>query len=310
MGETGFPADWTADPRDPSRHREVPFQIRRPDHQFVPFVFNSPHSGSFYPEAFLAASCLDRQSIRRSEDFMVDALFGSVGALGAPLMRAVYPRAYLDVNREPYELDPRMFSDRLPPFANVRSLRVAGGLGTIPRIVSDTAPIYRSPLRVEEAMARIRDIYHPYHEALSGLLLETHETFGQAVLIDCHSMPSHLKGVSARSRPDFVLGDRFGTSCMPELTEAAVQFLVAQGYNVARNKPYAGGFITEHYGRPYGGLHTLQIEVNRALYMDEAALAPHEGFDDLRANLEGLAQALIETMGTFSLPLALREAAE
>ncbi|HWT30811.1 MAG TPA: N-formylglutamate amidohydrolase [Propylenella sp.] len=270
-------------------------EIHLPQEQIVPFVFNSPHSGRYYPAEFLAATCLDKQGIRRSEDFLVDLLFAPVVRLGSPLMSAVYPRAYLDVNREPYELDPKMFAGRLPSFANIRSLRVAGGLGTIPRVVSDTANIYRGPLSVDEALGRIERIYRPYHDTLRRLLAQTHAAFGLAVLIDCHSMPSNIRGSgSNRVRPDFVLGDRFGASCMPELTETAAATLDQLGYTVCRNKPYAGGFITEHYGRPARGLHALQIEINRGLYMDEHRLEPHDGFEQLRADLARLAESLLD----------------
>ena len=268
-------------------------EIHLPKEQTVPFVFNSPHSGRFYPPEFLASTCLDQNEIRRSEDLLVDRLFAPVVRLGAPLMSAVYPRAYLDVNREPYELDPKMFNGRLPSFANIRSLRVAGGLGTIPRVVSDTASIYNGPLPVEEALERIERIYRPYHDTLRRLLAQTHVAFGMSVLIDCHSMPSNIRGASNRLRPDFVLGDRFGTSCMPELTDCAATTLHKLGYTVCRNKPYAGGFITEHYGRPARGLHALQIEINRALYMDEYNLAPHAGFERLSADIAALAAALL-----------------
>jgi N-formylglutamate amidohydrolase len=268
-------------------------------------VFNSPHSGRFYPDDFLAAACLDKSEIRRSEDLLVDRLFAPVVTLGAPLMSAVYPRAYLDVNREPYELDPKMFAGRLPAYANVRSLRVAGGLGTIPRVVSDAANIYREPLPVEEGLQRIERIYRPYHDTLRRLLAQTHVGFGMAVLIDCHSMPSNIRGGPTRVRPDFVLGDRFGASCMPELTNCVAETLEELGYTVCRNKPYAGGFITEHYGRPARGLHALQIEVNRALYMDEHLLEPHRGFEQLSNDLFRLAESLLSLVDT-----PTREAAE
>ncbi|MBA3518237.1 MAG: N-formylglutamate amidohydrolase [Rhizobiales bacterium] len=283
-------------------------EIHLPKEQTVPFVFNSPHSGRYYPPDFLASTCLDRNEIRRSEDLLVDRLFAPVVRLGAPLMSAVYPRAYLDVNREPYELDPKMFAGRLPSFANIRSLRVAGGLGTIPRVVSDTSNIYKGPLPVEEALGRIERIYRPYHDTLRRLLAQTHVAFGMSVLIDCHSMPSNIRGGPSRVRPDFVLGDRFGTSCMPELTDRAATTLNALGYTVCRNKPYAGGFITEHYGRPARGLHALQIEVNRALYMDEYDLEPHNGFERLTSDLAALAASLLRLLeDTASV---VREAAE
>jgi N-formylglutamate amidohydrolase len=285
-----------------------PCEIHLPTEQTVPFVFNSPHSGRYYPPEFLAATCLGEEDIRRSEDLVVDRLFAPVVRLGAPLMSAVYPRAYIDVNREPYELDPKMFAGRLPSFANVRSLRVAGGLGTIPRVVSDTANIYKGPLPVEEALERIERIYRPYHDTLRRLLAQTHVAFGMAMLIDCHSMPSNIRGGPSRVRPDFVLGDRFGTSCMPELIDCAAAALQRLGYTVCRNKPYAGGFITEHYGRPARGLHALQIEVNRALYMDERRLEPHTGFERLSADLAALAEALLGLAEEAAAPLP--EAAE
>jgi len=278
-----------------------------PTEQTIPFVFNSPHSGRFYPDDFLAAARLDKSEIRRSEDLLVDRLFAPVVELGAPLMSAVYPRAYLDVNREPYELDPKMFAGRLPAYANVRSLRVAGGLGTIPRVVSDAANIYRGPLPVEEGLARIERIYRPYHDTLRRLLAQTHVAFGLAILIDCHSMPSNIRGGPTRVRPDFVLGDRFGASCMPALTDCVASTLEELGYTVCRNKPYAGGFITEHYGRPARGLHALQIEVNRALYMDEHLLEPHRGFEQLSADLLRLAESLLALVNTTE---GAREAAE
>lgn len=282
-------------------------EIDLPVHQTVPFVFNSPHSGRFYPRDFLEATCLDKSEIRRSEDLLVDRLFAPIVHLGAPLMSAVYPRAYLDVNREPYELDPKMFAGRLPSYANVRSLRVAGGLGTIPRVVSDSANIYKGPLPVEEGLARIERIYRPYHDTLRRLLAQTHVAFGLSILIDCHSMPSNIRGGATRVRPDFVLGDRFGASCMPELTDCAQATLQRLGYTVCRNKPYAGGFITEHYGRPARGLHALQIEINRGLYMDENRLEPHRGFERLSADLAALAQSLLALVDTTE---GVREAAE
>ena len=187
-------------------------------------------------------------------------------------MRANFPRAWLDVNREPYELDPKMFAGSLPTYANVRSVRVAGGLGTIARIVSEREEIYARPLAVEAALARIDLVYKPYHRVLRQLVVDTRAAFGLAVLIDCHSMPSTVRGGYGRPRPDIVLGDRYGTSCAAELTDLSAQILARRGYSVTRNKPYAGGFITEHYGQPARGLHAMQIEVNRSLYMDERTL--------------------------------------
>ena len=284
----------------------APFEIRIGAEQRVPFVFNSPHSGRHYPDRFLAMTRLDRTAIRRSEDCFVDELFGAAPALGAPLLAANFPRAYLDVNREPWELDPRMFAEPVPPFANIRSARVAGGLGTVPKLVGEGLDIYPGRLPLAEAVARIDSVYKPYHESLKLLLTNTHQRFGYAVLVDCHSMPASIRVGENGVRPDFIIGDRFGASATAALTEAAIGLLTAMGYTVAHNKPYAGGFITEHYGRPARGLHALQIEVNRGLYMNERTFQKTAGFDALA---DDLARFCADLMGTpdylfLGLPLA------
>lgn len=268
------------------------FEILAPARQRLPMVFNSPHSGSVYPAEFLAASRLSEQAIRRSEDSFVDELFGPVVDLGAPLLKANFPRAWLDVNREPYELDPSMFSGRLPTYANIRSVRVAGGLGTIARIVSETEEIYARPLAVEEALTRIERVYKPYHATLGRLLSATRASFGMAVLIDCHSMPSTVRGLIGRTRPDIVIGDRYGSSCAPGLADLVCDIFVRYGYSVCRNKPYAGGYITEHYGKPAHGFHALQIEINRALYLDEQTLQRSDGFTRVREDLAAIVDTL------------------
>lgn len=273
------------------------FEVLAPACTAVPLVFNSPHSGAVYPASFLAASRLDPVTLRKSEDCFVDDLFGFATEFGAPLLRAHFPRAYLDVNREPYELDPRMFDGRLPPFANSRSMRVAGGLGTIARIVGDQQEIYRAKLPVAEALARIDGLYKPYHRALRALLQDQQRRFGLAVLIDCHSMPSTGLLRDEGQRADIVIGDRFGTSSAPFFVETVEEALRARGYRVGRNRPYAGGFITEHYGNPVGAVHALQIEVNRGLYMDERTLSRSGGFAALKSDLEGAMADLIAAIG-------------
>lgn len=283
------------------------FEFLEPVVQRSPFVFNSPHSGTFYPETFLKSSKLDPAGIRRSEDTFVDELFLGVVGLGAPLMRAHFPRAYLDVNREPYELDPAMFSGRLPAYVNARSIRVAGGLGTIARVVADSEEIYRDRLTVKEGLERIEQLYKPYHAALKNRLTGTLSEFGVAVLVDCHSMPSTARGMENRPRPDLIVGDRFGTSCASELADAAVSLLSGLGYRVGRNRPYAGGYITEHYGRPQLGVHALQIEVNRGLYMDEQRYRKTVGFDALARDLSVFAERLMR-LGLY--PGSLADAAE
>ena len=262
-----------------------PFEVRSSAEQRVPFVFNSPHSGRYYPERFLAMARLDRNAIRRSEDCFVDELFGAAVPLGAPLLAANFPRAYIDVNREPWELDPRMFAEPVPSFANIRSARVAGGLGTVPKLVGEGLDIYSGRLPLAEALSRIEVVYKPYHDVLKQLVTRTHALFGFAVLVDCHSMPASIRIGDTGVRPDFIVGDRFGASTSAALTEHAIGLLIAMGYTVAHNKPYAGGFITEHYGRPGRGLHALQIEVNRGLYMNERTFQKSSGFDTLADDL-------------------------
>ena len=283
-----------------------PFELRAPLEQRVPFVFNSPHSGRHYPQRFLAASRLNAEQIRRSEDCYVDELFGGVVQMGAPLLAANFPRAYLDVNREPWELDPRMFHEPLPSYANIRSPRVAGGLGTVPRLVGEGLDIYPGRLHLAEAIGRVNGLYRPYHECLKRLVTHTHAHFGHAVLIDCHSMPASIRATDTGMRPDFILGDRFGVSCTPGLTEHAIAILSGMGYRVAHNKPYAGGFITEHYGRPARGLHALQIEINRGLYMDERTYRRSASFAALSNDLTGFAARLMEFPDHYlgGLPLA------
>ncbi len=262
-----------------------PFELRQPSDQRIPFVFNSPHSGRSYPPAFLQQSQLDPQTIRRSEDCFVDQLFSSAVMLGAPFLVAHFPRAYLDVNREPYELDAKMFVDPLPSFANSSSARVAGGLGTVPRLVGEGQEIYAQKLPLAEALDRIDTIYKPYHAMLGGVLAATRARFGYGVLVDCHSMPTGIRFPESGMRPDFIIGDRFGTSCAPELANSAIHLLREMGYLVAHNKPYAGGYITEHYGSPLKRCHALQIEVNRGLYLNEQSYERKAGFEQLQRDI-------------------------
>lgn len=272
------------------------FEVVRPARQTVPLVFASPHSGRNYPAEFVRGSNLDPLSLRRSEDSFVDQLFADAPACGAPLLRALFPRAFCDPNREPYELDPAMFEDDLPSFANTRSPRVAAGLGTIARVVANGAEIYGGKLRYAEISTRINGYYKPYHGALRGLVDETRNLFGFCILVDCHSMPSiggPMDKDPGETRVDFVLGDCFGTACAPAVADAAERQLTGLGYVVTRNDPYAGGFTTRHYGRPAERCHTLQIEINRTLYMDEETIEPNDYFPTLAQNLG----ALIERLG-------------
>jgi len=273
---------------------DPPFEIQEPDTCRGPVLFNSPHSGSVYPREFISVCRLDIATLRRSEDSFVDALIAGVVAQGYPLMRAHFPRCFVDVNREPYELDPRMFEGRLPSFANTRSMRVAGGLGTVARVVGDAQEIYDRRIPVDDALTRIESLYKPYHRALRRLFTRLHRDFGAAMLVDCHSMPSTAGQKDERPRPEFVLGDRYGTSCVSVVAETVERTLRGLGYSVSRNKPYAGGFITEHYGNPAAGLHAIQLEINRALYMDERRYERSASFARLAADMETLARRLGE----------------
>ena len=284
------------------------FERLEPDILSSAIVFNSPHSGSDYPKSFLEQTRLSLPKLRRAEDNFVDVLFAEVVAKGAPFLRAKFPRSFLDVNREPYELDPRMFEGRLPGFVNTRSVRVAGGLGTVPRIVGENQEIYAGRLPVDEALLRIALFHKPYHAALRQMIGRTKQRFGFAILLDCHSMPSISVARDPNPRADFVLGDRHGTSCNPLLIDLFEAEARKRGYVVVRNKPYAGGYITEHYGQPQNEIHALQIEINRALYMDEVTLEPNEGFEPLRSDLMHIVDTLMDIDGADLL--AQRRAAE
>jgi N-formylglutamate amidohydrolase len=272
--------------------------VHKPAARRLPLVLASPHSGSEYPADFVAASRLDPLALRQSEDSFVDELFAAAPQLGAPLLSARFPRAYLDVNREAYELDPGMFSDALPSYVNAGSPRVRIGLGTIARIVANGENIYAGKLRFADAERRIECLYHPYHQVLHRLVQETAAMFGGCLLVDCHSMPS--SSGCGQDGADIVLGDCYGASCAPCIIEAARLLLADRGFRVAINAPYAGGFTTGFYGRPRAHRHALQIEINRALYMDERSYCRKPSFaqlvEDLAHLIEQLGQAVQDSL--------------
>ena len=267
-----------------------PYLIKRPIRQTIPLVFASPHSGQQYPDQLLLDARMDPLSLRRSEDSFVDELFSAAPAHGAPLIAASFPRVWCDVNREAWELDPAMFTEPLPTWVNSASPRVGAGLGTIARIVTGAEQIYRRKLSFAEAEARIRACWEPYHAALTDLIAKTLGLFGYCLLIDCHSMPAHPAHMG--NPPHFVLGDAHGTACSLGATRLVEETLMGLGYKVRRNDPYAGGFITRHYGRPRQATHALQIEVARSLYMDETRIEPLPGFGPLRRDISSLIECL------------------
>jgi N-formylglutamate amidohydrolase len=272
-----------------------PFEVLAADGE-APFVFNAPHSGTHYPRDLVRRSRLDRSALRRSEDTFVDELFLGVTRFGAPLMRANFPRVYVDLNREATEIDTAMFDGAVGVPVAADSARVAGGLGVIARIVGERQEIYAGPLPAAEAQQRLERFYHPYHRRLAALVEEKVQAFGTCVLVDCHSMPSGAVRAAddgAGGRPDIIIGDRFGTSCSPALADELSRLLKRQGFAVGRNRPYAGGHITERYGAP-PRVHAVQLEINRGLYMDESTYRMTPAFGALRDDLLCVAAQLIE----------------
>lgn len=272
-----------------------PIEIVEPATLKTPVIFASPHSGRRYPADLLDVTSLDHQTLRLSEDSYVDLLFESVPRHGAPMLKALFPRAYVDVNRSRRELDPSMFQGSIGTGLDLRSSRVLAGLGVIPRIVADGRHIYQKRLPAQTAQQRLSSCYDPYHEALKGLIDKAQHQFGVAVVIDCHSMPSAGGAALRPGEPmiDFVLGDRFGVSSAPSIPGLVEAILGQHGCHVVRNAPYAGGYVANTYGRPGKGVHVLQIEINRALYLDENRITRNDGFDPLREVLDELIGELV-----------------
>ncbi len=290
-----MPPDNHGHPPKSGESTTAAYAILAPDRQTVPLVFASPHSGRDYPDEFLAQSRLDVIEIRRSEDAFVDELFTAAPEFGAPLLKALFPRAYMDPNRRSSELDSEMFADALPQHITIASPHLAAGLGCIARIITSGEKIYHGKLLYEDAKRRIETYYDPYHQALEGLLEKTRERFGGCLLIDCHSMPSiggPMDKDTGNRRVDMVLGDSHGNACAPEITTVAEKALTRMGFVVTRNNPYAGGYTTRHYGKTENGIHALQIEINRALYMDELTIQRGPGLPALKQQIGYLIKAL------------------
>ena len=273
------------------------YVLTRPARRISPLIFASPHSGSDYSPDFLRQVVLDRRAMRSSEDAFVDRLFGMAPAVGAPLLAARAPRAFVDLNRAADELDPAVIEGiaRAP-----HNPRVASGLGVIPRVVAGGRAIYRGKLTPAEAEDRIRRFWHPYHQALAGLIEDVRASFGQAVLIDCHSMPHEAIEAHTRPgqpRPEVVLGDRYGATAGREVMDRVEAAFAGAGLRVGRNSPFAGAYVAQAYGRPSRGVHVVQVEIDRALYMDEVRVEPLAGFEGFREVISGVVAELVQPPG-------------
>lgn len=266
--------------------RAHPLLLLKPEQQTSPLIFASPHSGRLYPAGFVRQTRLDALTLRKSEDAFVEELFDCVVELGAPLLAARFPRAYIDANRAPGEIDASMFDGPIACWVGPRTPRVAAGLGVIPRIVRDGVDIYDGRLPGREVLFRFENFYRPYHAALAQLIAQTRDVFGFAIVVDCHSMPPPAKGT------ELVIGDCYGESASPAVIAQAHAALAALGFSVARNAPYAGGHTTKLYGKPEAAVHCLQIEINRALYLDETAMEKSPYFAQAKERLRRFTRTL------------------
>lgn len=283
----------------------LPFHLRDIAGERVPpIVLASPHSGTHYPDSFLADVAPGRLALMRAEDRFVDMLVSRTAEqLDLPLLTAVFGRTYIDLNRDPTELDPLILTGA-PRFK--LSERVRAGLGVLPRVATPGVAIYRGPLRLEEAYRRIVEVHEPYHRQLATLLARARGANGYAVLIDCHSMPS-LPPRQGQAGAAMVIGDRNGMSSDPRIGDW-LQTLLERDFRTARNAPYAGGYSTEYHGNPALGTHAVQLEIDRSLYLDPASLSPNGNFTTTEASIRAALTRLLSRLRTdFS---SLRQAAE
>ena len=273
--------------------RVDPFILYEPAQLTSSIVFATPHSGRNYPQDFVDRIILDAHAIRASEDAFVDQLFLPVTALGAPLLAALVPRAFVDLNRSCEELDPALIEDMR---STGSSARVTSGLGVVPRVVAAGRPIYHGKISMKEAQARLQDVWHPYHQRLQALLDVTRTKFGHVVLIDCHSMPHEAAnpGLRSKTSPEIVVGDRFGAAADLKVTDCVQAAFTDAGFRVSRNMPFAGAYISQHYGKPKRGQHVIQIEIDRSLYLDEASIEPLASFADFQTRLRVVIEKIVE----------------
>jgi len=283
---------------------KVAYHLTYPERRTTSVVFASPHSGRDYPWTFLRRTTLNEHSVRSSEDAFVDQLFASVPEVGAPFIRAGAPRAYVDLNRSEDELDPALIEGVSKIGHNPR---VASGLGVIPRVVANGQAIYSGKISIAEARRRIDTYWRPYHTALAGQLDQAFLMFGQAILVDCHSMPHEAMDAVARRgvrRPEVVLGDRFGAAANSDIVDRIEAAFQRTGLVVTRNTPFAGAYITQTYGRPTRGRHAIQVEIDRALYMNEGLIRPNGNFDAFRTLLRGVIREIADIGRPMAKPLA------
>ena len=270
-----------------------PYTLLQPEKRRTATIFASPHSGRDYPASFRRSSVLDERTLRSSEDAFVDRLYDCAPEFGAPLLAANFPRAYVDLNRAPDELDPALIKGVARRRHNPR---IASGLGVIPRVVAQAREIRQGKISLVEARRRLRNCYHPYHDRLKRLVEETEQAFGQVILFDCHSMP-HEALVSTSyaydSRPEIVLGDRYGAACAAPIIDEVERIFRAAGLRVSRNLPFAGAYVTQQYGWPSLGRHAIQIEIDRSLYMDETRVEPRADFEEFRTLMRGIVSDLV-----------------
>lgn len=240
------------------------------------FVFASPHSGTVYPAEMGRDPSLTEASLRSAEDALVDRLIAPAADHGAMVLLGRLGRAWVDLNRDPADLDPRLI-EGVPD--GEMSARTAAGYGVIPRLAGDGQALYDRRLSLAEAQARLAGTHKPYHAALADGMMAARARYGEAILVDWHSMPARAtEGIGGARGPDVVLGDRHGSSCGAGLTRRLRRAFEALGWRVALNQPYAGGWTTQTWGRPSEGFHAIQIELNRALYFDETARVPGPGW--------------------------------
>lgn len=273
-----------------------PLTVTLPEGPPLPLICASPHSGKRYPERMISALCVPLIDLKRTEDAFIDELLAPASQVGATVLAAYYARGFVDLNRHALELDPAMFEDGPPRVCGQPGPRVQAGLGSLPRVGARGTPIYARKLSRAEGEARLRDVHDVYHRDLNARLEALRSRHGEAFLIDWHSMPSVQPG--RRRLPDVVLGDRFGSSCCSRLTSAVERAFRRLGYSVVRNAPYAGGYTTRRYGRPRQGLHALQVEVRRDLYLDELRVEKTSGFSRLARDIADVLADVATFIGT------------